>query len=110
MNDDTGLPSISVIIPALNEEKLIKNALSQFTPSIKKNFNLEIIISDGGSTDNTLNIAKDFANEILRPISGEKQNISIGRNAGAKIAKSEIPQLSDVGWRNYGNGVCGRAK
>lgn len=87
MDSDTGSPIISVIIPALNEEKLISKTLSQFTPDIKKKFNLELIVSDGGSKDKTISIAKDYADKIISPDPCKKQNISIGRNTGAASAK-----------------------
>ena len=37
---------ISVIIPTLNEEKLIDSALKQFSDQIRNEFALDIIISD----------------------------------------------------------------
>lgn len=79
-------PQISIIIPTLNEEKLIKKTLSQFTQELKNKFNLEIIISDGGSTDNTLKELTPAADKIITEIPGVKQNIPKGRNAGAKAA------------------------
>jgi glycosyltransferase involved in cell wall biosynthesis len=77
---------VSLIIPALNEEKLIADTLAQFTPELRKKFNIEIIISDGGSIDRTLQIAEGSADSILQPVKGEKQNISKGRNNGAQHA------------------------
>lgn len=89
--DDSNTPSISVIIPTLNEEKLISRTLSQFTTRVKKNFNLEIIVSDGGSTDNTISIAKNyFCDKIVSLEAGTKQNIPIGRNAGAKNSSGDL--------------------
>jgi len=48
-------PSISIIIPTLNEEKNLPRTLE---PLIEKE-SCEIIIIDGGSTDETLSLAKD---------------------------------------------------
>ena len=81
---------ISVIIPTLNEEKLLEKTLSQFTDEIKNKFRIEIIVTDGGSTDKTLSIAKKYSANVVENSSHLKQNISIGRNSGAKIAKGEI--------------------
>jgi glycosyltransferase involved in cell wall biosynthesis len=75
-------PLISVIIPTLNEEKLIPRVLAQFTQDLKDKYHIELVISDGGSTDTTLSIVDKIADKIITPAPAEKQNISIGRNAG----------------------------
>ncbi len=80
---------LSVIVPSLQEEKLLEKILSQFTNEIKEKYQLELIVSDGGSTDNTLDIARKYADIIIQKIGDYKQNISIGRNIGAKSATSE---------------------
>lgn len=82
-------PIISIIIPTFNEEKLIGQNLSQFTPELKEKFKIEVIVSDGGSTDSTTDIAKKLCEKIIAPKPGEKQNISIGRNSGAKLVKGK---------------------
>jgi glycosyltransferase involved in cell wall biosynthesis len=83
-------PSISVIIPALNEEKLLGGMLRQFTPEIVRRYDLELIVSDGGSTDRTLEIARAHAHTVVENTSGAKQTISLGRNEGAKHARGDI--------------------
>ncbi|MGH2574817.1 MAG: glycosyltransferase [Ignavibacteria bacterium] len=83
-------PLVSIIIPTLNEEKLISQTLSQFTPSLKSKYNFEIIISDGGSADSTLSLVKTYADKVLVSKPNEKQNISIGRNMGASFAKGNL--------------------
>ena len=80
---------ISVIIPALNEEKLISQTLAQFTPELKEKFSLEVIVSDGGSTDSTLNIARGSADLVIEAGKDVHQNIPQGRNLGAKHASGE---------------------
>jgi len=80
----------SIIIPTLQEGKLLFNTLRQFTAEIRHKFNIEIIVSDGGSTDDTISIAQSYANRVVQKEAGSKQNISIGRNEGAKIATGEI--------------------
>lgn len=82
-------PEISVIIPTLNEEKLIIKALSQFTLQIREKFRIEIIVSDGGSTDQTLKLLQNENVTIVNAVPGEKQNIPKGRNAGAAAAKGK---------------------
>lgn len=84
------LPSISVVIPTLQEEKIITRTLDQFTPELRKQYNLEIIISDGGSKDETLSLCAKLADKVIVHNEKEKQNISIGRNRGANAARGEI--------------------
>lgn len=53
--------SISIIIPTLNEEQNLNSLL----PYIKKNFlSCEIIVADGGSSDNTVTVAKKYCKVV----------------------------------------------
>lgn len=81
----------SIIIPTLNEEKLLPRLLEVIDNSdLRKKYNYEIIISDGGSSDKTLKIAEKHADIILKNKDGFNQNISMGRNVGANAANGEI--------------------
>lgn len=57
------MKGISIIIPVYNREKYIAEAIQSV---ISQNFkgNLEIIISDDGSTDKTLEIARSFGDKV----------------------------------------------
>ncbi|HEY3876750.1 MAG TPA: glycosyltransferase [Candidatus Kapabacteria bacterium] len=88
-------PNISVIIPTKNEEKLLERCLLQFTPAIKDDFGIELIVSDGSSTDNTIGIAAAYADFIATHESehGERirrQTIAEGRNRGADLARADL--------------------
>jgi rSAM/selenodomain-associated transferase 2 len=75
--------TISVIMPTFNESVEIRQTIE----SIKKIAdNLEIIVVDGGSSDNTIEIAK--ACDVI-VISSEKGRGS-QLHAGAKLAKGQI--------------------
>ncbi len=81
-------PIISLIVPVLNEETVIGDFLKQF----QNHENLEIIIVDGGSQDNTQEIVKDFSqkyNQIhllsAAPVGRAKQ-----MNYGAMSASGKI--------------------
>ncbi len=52
-------PAISVIIPSFNKVEFIKNTLKSIV--YQKYDNVEVIVLDGGSSDGTLDIVKDFA-------------------------------------------------
>jgi glycosyltransferase involved in cell wall biosynthesis len=80
---------ISVIIPTLNEEKLLPRMLGQFTPELIERHKIELVVSDGGSTDQTLAIARRYAHRIIENEKGVRQTISLGRNSGAEQASGE---------------------
>lgn len=83
-------PRFSVIIPALNEEKLILNLLSVFTPELKEKFKIEITLSDGGSSDSTLELSSSKVDRVVRHKEDFKQNISRGRNSGAMNSPGDV--------------------
>jgi len=57
--------SLSVIMPALNEEKNIEKAVTDTINALKKHaINGEIIIVNDGSTDNTANIAQELSQKF----------------------------------------------
>lgn len=81
----------SIIIPTLNEEKLLPGLLAQINqPGFKEKYDVEIIVSDGGSKDKTVELALELSDVIKVHASKVKQNIAGGRNAGAKCASGDI--------------------
>ena len=81
----------SIIIPTLNEEALLPKLLNQLNDKVlKSNYDYEIIISDGGSKDKTLEISRKLADKIIPNQEQGSQNIATGRNIGAKSASGEI--------------------
>jgi len=78
-------PKVSVVIPTLNEEKHIGDLLLSLKNQSFKDF--EIIVVDGGSSDNTVNIARKFNAQTIIKL-GLKEFPS--RNEGAKVASGEI--------------------
>ncbi len=81
----------SIIIPTLNEEKLLPDLLKQLTDTeLNKLFQLEIIVSDGGSRDNTVKIAIDYADILIVHTEDKIQTIAEGRNKGAGFATGEV--------------------
>lgn len=83
-------PRYSVIIPVLNEERLLESMLRQFTPEIIRRHSIELVVSDGGSTDASLAIANRYAQRVVKNEAGVKQTISLGRNEGARQATGQI--------------------
>ncbi len=78
------MPDVSVIVPTLNESKVLKKCLKSIK-SQKTHLDYELVIVDGASTDNTLEVAEKYADKI---ITMKKKGIWRARNAGAKKAKS----------------------
>ncbi len=72
----------SIIIPTLNEELFIEKVLKSFD----KIDRCEIIISDGGSTDKTIEIAKMHSVKVVE----SKPGRGIQLNNGAKASSGEI--------------------
>ena len=77
---------ISIVIPALNEEKYLPDCIN----SLKhQNWNgeYEIIVVDNGSTDRTSQIARDLG---VKVISCPRRGVVYARQAGTEEAKGEI--------------------
>lgn len=81
---------ISVIVPTLNEQRLLPGMLRQFTPAVVEKHSLEIIVSDGGSMDGTLGVARLLAHRVIENSQGNRQTIANGRNIGCRHSSGEI--------------------
>ncbi len=80
MNSYNRNPVLSIIIPVLNEEKVIKKCLSFLLENTTEQ--TEIIVVDGGSTDRTLELSKKFPIRVFT----SKKGRAIQMNLGAKKA------------------------
>lgn len=81
-------PLVSIVIPSFNQHKFIEKSILSI---INQNYdNLEIIIIDGGSTDNTISIIKKYEKYISYWVSEKDQGQSDALNKGFKISKGEI--------------------
>lgn len=86
---------ISVIIPAYNAEKYLKECLDSVLNQTLKN--IEIILIDDGSTDSSLDICKQYKNEHSNIVLLLQKNSGSGkaRNAGIETAKGEFVVFLD---------------
>jgi len=63
--------TLSVIIPAYNEERRLPDTLSAITPYLQQQpYRTEIIVSDDGSTDRTTEMAEAYARSALNDQDG----------------------------------------
>ncbi len=92
------IPSVSIIIPTLNEEKYLPVLLCSL-----RNINspLDIIVVDGNSTDGTVRIVQEHqihfsGDSSLRLIQASKRGISLQRNLGAEVARHSLFMFCDA--------------
>lgn len=79
--------SISIITATYNAEICLENLIKSII--IQKTNEIEFIIIDGGSKDNTLNIIKKYENTIDTWISEPDNGIYDAWNKGLKVAKGD---------------------
>jgi glycosyltransferase involved in cell wall biosynthesis len=88
---------VSVIIPTLNEEKMIGKCLESLAESRYPLDGFEVILVDNGSTDHTLEIAQSFSSRLrLTILERRGVNISGLRNFGAATAKGDVLAFVDA--------------
>lgn len=77
------MPRLAVVIPAKNEERYLSAVLEALKKQTRQPD--EIIVADGGSTDSTRDIAREFGVTLVAGGS-----VAEGRNAGAKASTSDL--------------------
>lgn len=81
-------PKISIITPSYNQgqylEKTIQSVLNQNYP------NVEYIIIDGGSTDESINIINKYKNQVSFAVSEKDRGQSHAINKGFSLASGDI--------------------
>jgi rSAM/selenodomain-associated transferase 2 len=80
----TGEPSLSIIIPVLDEAVAIAAALEALAPLRAKG--VEIIVVDGGSADETAALAAPLADRVVASARGRATQM----NAGAATARGNV--------------------
>ena len=80
---------LSIIIPIYNSEKYLKDCLDSIVNTNKDN--VEIILIDDGSTDNSYKICREYQKSDNRIILKHQTNsgVSTARNIGLDIANGK---------------------
>lgn len=84
---------LSIIIPALNEEKHIANCISAISSLDRCGLEIEIIVVDNGSTDGTFNLAQEHG-AMVYVLKGVK--IAGLRNFGARQSTGNLLAFVDA--------------
>jgi cellulose synthase/poly-beta-1,6-N-acetylglucosamine synthase-like glycosyltransferase len=97
---DTGssasAPSVSVIIPAHNEGKIIEKKIQNTLLLDYPEGNFEILVISDGSTDNTAEIVRRYADRIQFHELPERMGKAAALNLGMEKARNEIIIFSDA--------------
>lgn len=76
-------PLISIVIPTLREGPFLERTLKNFDDLQIPH---EIIITDGGSTDETLSVARNYTDKLTVWGESRRQTFGEAKNAGAALA------------------------
>jgi glycosyltransferase involved in cell wall biosynthesis len=84
------VPRVSILIPAYNAEAWIAGAVQSALQQCRGD--IEVIVVDDGSTDETVSVLRAFGNRIL---------LEGGPNRGAPIARNRLLKLASGEWIQY---------
>lgn len=82
---------LSIVIPVYNVEDYIKECLDSIIPQIENRNDIEVVIVNDGTKDNSMNIVDSYlsSNAIIKIINQENQGLSQARNNGMKASSGE---------------------
>ncbi len=78
------MPTLSIIVPVLDEAKGIASALTALAPFRARG--AEVIVVDGGSRDRTMELAAPLADRVI----GAPRGRAAQMNAGAAVARGDV--------------------
>jgi GT2 family glycosyltransferase len=93
LKNNLAYPFVSIVICTYNRKSLLKDCLNSiFAMEYPKSL-YEVIIVDGGSTDGTEELIKEFPN--IRFITEKEHGLAYARNKGAELARGSIIAYTD---------------
>ncbi|WP_375708176.1 glycosyltransferase family 2 protein [Lactobacillus delbrueckii] len=74
-----------------NSEKYIKKCLDEIVKQ-KENHNIEVLIVDDGSKDDTVKICQEYSNKYnyIQIITHDNAGVSLSRNIGVRHSRVEV--------------------
>lgn len=91
-----GRPSVTIVICTYNRAELLRNCLAAIAAQQTPALDLEVLVVDNNSDDDTAAVAKSFASTLpFRYTAEGRQGLSIARNTGAALARSEYVAFID---------------
>ena len=100
---------LSIVIPTYNMEKYLSRCLLSIISVNEDRDDLEVLVVNDGSKDNSLSIANDFQNKypnIIRVIDKENGNYGSCVNRGIKEASGKYFRILDADDTFSENAVC----
>lgn len=88
------LPTISVVTATYNSAQTLDRCLMLVRKQDYPQKKIEIVLGDGGSTDNTLKIAQKYKARVIK-IPKEKQNAEYNRGMAFNNARNELVLILD---------------
>lgn len=86
---------VSIIIPAYNSGKYISDCISSVLCQKEKDYDLEVLVIDDGSKDNTKEVVESFASKLIRYVYIENSGVSTARNVGIEAATGDYISFLD---------------
>ncbi len=93
IGDNVEPPLVSIILPTYNADEFIGDAVESILNQTYHN--IELIIIDDGSTDDTKSILEKYSNQI-KYLYQDNRGPSEARNTGIKMAKGELIAYQDA--------------
>ena len=94
------MPRLSVIVPAYNEEATILETLTRVQSQSIDSIDIETIVIDDGSTDNTSTVLAAFADDPrVRVITQQNKGLTITNNIALRAARDEEAYWFDAAHR-----------
>ena len=87
------MDKVTIIIPVYNAEKTIEKCISSVLNQTYKN--LEILVIDDGSKDNSFEVIKSIDDPRIKAIKKKNEGVAVTRNKGIKMALGKYIMFID---------------